>query len=117
MSILINAVTFYFLANFLPGFKMKSKMAPIWASLLYVVVGILMLLGALPFLMPLFAGMAALGPLAFLPTLLIGYVVNVLILIVVDKTMEDFEMDSIKTALIAAFILSAVGFFSGRLLG
>lgn len=111
MGILIDTLAFVIIAKLLPGFKMQKPATPFIAAVLYCILGYIMGIFAMPFFIAALVGFAAiLGPLSFLPILLVIFAFNVAVLVVTDKVLEDFEMVDMQTAIIASALLTGINY-------
>ena len=115
VSIVVDAIVFFGLSKMLPGFKIKDEQAALIASSIYgvsvTILGFLIggMIGTLilvPLIGPLLVVIAGLGTLILSP--IIGFFSSLLVLIITDKFLEDFEMDGIMTAIIASIILGII---------
>jgi uncharacterized membrane protein YvlD (DUF360 family) len=113
----INTLAFYMISEILPGFEIKNKKVAVLVAIAYsflmfvgallvaplaVIVSIgLVLVSFIPFIGPLIAGAGIL-----VTTFLVTFVLTVLMLILIDRMMEDFSMRSSNVAYIAAFLLA-----------
>lgn len=128
MMVLFNAVAFYFIAKVLPGFRIKDEKTALIISgsysFLMILGGLLVLplvaivtiglsiIAIIPLIGPLLAGSGLL-----VTTFLVVFGLSAIMLIVIDKMLEDFEMDSLPTALIASFLLAVGNVFLRAFLG
>ena len=105
IDVLVTGALLYVLASALPGVRLKSYGTAVVGALVYGLLNY--------FLFWLIA------LVAFIPMLLsfglFGLVINGFLLWLTDKLIEDFEIDSIRTTLIMAVLLT-VGKFILRLL-
>ena len=105
IDVLVTAGLLYVLASALPGVRLKSYGTAVIVALVYGLLNY--------FLFWLIA------LIAFIPMLLslglFGLVINALLLWLTDKLIDDFEIDSIRTTLIMAVLLT-VGKFILRVL-
>ena len=105
IDVLVTGALLYVLASALPGVRLKSYGTAVVVALVYGLLNY--------FLFWLIA------LVAFIPMLLsfglFGLVINGFLLWLTDKLIEDFEIDSIRTTLIMAVLLT-VGKFILRLL-
>ena len=128
LRILINAGAFYGIAKLLPGFRVKNEGTALGIAVGYSILGLLSALLIVPLAIPvgiflaLLAFIPLIGPLlasaGLLATkLLLAFVIPMILLIAIDKFMEDFEMDSLGTAALASLILGGIHMILGALLG
>jgi len=119
MSLLINTGAFYGISKVLPGFKIKSEQTAFTVAVVYSILGgmagslVAPLVGIVTIGLMLFAFIPVIGPLiagaGLLATVfLVSFALTVLLLIGIDKYMEDFEMDSISTTFFAAILLGVI---------
>ena len=105
IDVLVTAGLLYALASALPGVRLKSYGTAVIVALVYGLLNY--------FLFWLIA------LIAFIPMLLslglFGLVINTFLLWLTDKLIDDFEIDSVRTTLIMAVLLT-VGKFILRLL-
>ena len=105
IDVLVTAGLLYALASALPGVRLKSYGTAVIVALVYGLLNY--------FLFWLIA------LIAFIPMLLslglFGLVINAFLLWLTDKLIDDFEIDSVRTTLIMAVLLT-VGKFILRLL-
>ena len=105
IDVLLTAGLLYALAAALPGVRLKSYGTAVIVALVYGLLNyFLFWLIALIAFIPM---MLSLG--------LFGLVINAFLLWVTDKLLDDFEIDSVRTTLIMAVLLT-VGKFILRLL-
>ena len=119
MSLLINTGAFYGISKVLPGFKIKSEQTAFTVAVVYSILGVIAgflvapLVGIVTIGLMLFAFIPVIGPhiagAGLLATVfLVSFALTVLLLIGIDKYMEDFEMDSISTTFFAAILLGVI---------
>lgn len=115
-SLIINTIAFLMISKFLPGFKVRTDGT---AAVIAVVYGIVMalctrllagvMLSGVVFLVAVFPPLGVLaGMLTLMALPAMIFVLSVVALIATDHFIEDFEMDSKGTALIAAFLLAVI---------
>ena len=105
IDVLVTGGLLYALAAVLPGVRLKSYATAVIVALVYGLLNyFLFWLIALIAFIPM---MLSLG--------LFGLVINAFLLWVTDKLIDDFEIDSVRTTLIMAVLLT-VGTFILRLL-
>ena len=105
IDVLATAGLLLVLASALPGVRLKSYGTAVVVALVY---------GLLNFFLGTLVGWILFIPM-FLSLGLLGLVINALMLWLTDKLIEDFEIDSVKTTLIMAVLLT-VGQFVLRVL-
>jgi uncharacterized membrane protein YvlD (DUF360 family) len=119
LSVIVNAFAFYGISKALPGFRIKTEKAAVVAALAYCVLGtisgflgflaaglvgvVLAVIAFIPLIGPLLAGAGAL-----VSVFVFTFGMSVILLILIDKFMDDFEMDSPLTAIIAAVLLGFI---------
>jgi uncharacterized membrane protein YvlD (DUF360 family) len=116
VSVLVNGLAFLAVSKLLPGFKIgKPETAFIaaavysllnWLALKFLGGALVVAFLALLALMPILALMAAMATPMMLFLLAFGVAVGSLVL--TDHFLEDFEMDSMATAVIGALMLSVI---------
>ncbi|MDD3000088.1 MAG: hypothetical protein EOM80_11015 [Erysipelotrichia bacterium] len=124
----INALLFYFLPKIIPGFRIKDEKTALSMSVVY---SILMFLGGL-LVFPLVAivnvGLAIIsfipfiGPLLassglLVTTFLVTFGLTAIMLIIIDKMLEDFEITSPAVTYLASFLLAIVSVFLRMVVG
>ena len=105
IDVLVTGGLLYVLASALPGVRLKSYgtaviVAVVYGLLNYLLFWLIALIAFIPM-------MLSLG--------LFGLVINAFLLWVTDKLIDDFEIDSVRTTLIMAVLLT-VGKFILRVL-
>ena len=107
IDVLVTAGLLYALASALPGVRLKSYGTAVIVALVYGLLNY--------FLFWLIA------LIAFIPMLLslglFGLVINAFLLWLTDKLIADFEIDSVRTTLIMAVLLTVGKFILRLLLG
>ena len=96
IDVLATAGLLLVLASALPGVRLKSYGTAVVVALVY---------GLLNFFLGTLVGWILFIPM-FLSLGLLGLVINALMLWLTDKLIEDFEIDSVKTTLIMAVLLT-----------
>ena len=96
IDVLATAGLLLVLASALPGGRLKSYGTAVVVALVY---------GLLNFFLCTLVGWILFIPM-FLSLGLLGLVINALMLWLTDKLIEDFEIDSVKTTLIMAVLLT-----------
>jgi putative membrane protein len=96
IDVLATAGLLFVLASALPGVRLKSYGTAVIVALVY---------GLLSFFLGRLIGWILFIPM-FLSLGLLGLVINALMLWLTDKLVEDFEIDSVKTTLIMAVLLT-----------
>ena len=105
-KLIILSISIFALARFLPGIKLKKPYTAIIVALVYTLVNYTV--GAVLSFMAL--------PLLFLTLGLFTFVINAFLLWLTDKLLEDFEIDNIKTTVIAAACITVVSTLSNWIL-
>jgi uncharacterized membrane protein YvlD (DUF360 family) len=119
LSLLINTAAFYGISRILPGFRIKDEKTAAIVAVAYSILGYIASLLAMPLLLigtlflTLLAFIPIIGPLLagagfFVTVFLLTFGLSVILLMVIDKVLDDFEMDSTATAIIASFLLAAI---------
>ena len=106
IDVLATAGLLLVLASALPGVRLKSYGTAVVVALVY---------GLLNFFLGTVIGWILFVPM-FLSLGLLGLVINALMLWLTDKLIEDFEIDSVKTTLIMAVLLTIGRVVLSRLL-
>ena len=106
IDVLVTAGLLFALASAMPGVRLKSYGTAVIVALVY---------GLLSFFLGTLIGMILFIPM-FLSLGLLGLLINALMLWLTDKLVEDFEIDSVKTTLIMAVLLTIGRFVLGVLL-
>ena len=96
IEVLATGALLLVLASALPGVRLKSYGTAVIAALVY---------GLLNFFLGTVIGWILFIPM-FLSLGLLGLVINALMLWLTDKLIDDFEIDSLKTTLIMAVLLT-----------
>lgn len=96
IEVLATAGLLLVLASALPGVRLKSYRTAVIVALVY---------GLLNFFLGTVIGWILFIPM-FLSLGLFGLVINALMLWLTDKLIDDFEIDSLKTTLIMAVLLT-----------
>ena len=96
IDVLATAGLLLVLASALPGVRLKSYGTAVIVALVY---------GLLSFFLGTLIGWILFIPM-FLSLGLLGLVINAVMLWLTDKLVEDFEIDSVKTTLIMAVLLT-----------
>ena len=106
IDVLATAGLLLVLASALPGVRLKSYGTAVVVALVY---------GLLNFFLGTLVGWILFIPM-FLSLGLLGLVINALMLWLTDKLIDDFEIDSVKTTLIMAVLLTIGRLVLSRLL-
>ena len=106
IDVLATAGLLLVLASALPGVRLKSYGTAVVVALVY---------GLLNFFLGTLIGWSLFIPM-FLSLGLLGLVINALMLWLTDKLIDDFEIDSVKTTLIMAVLLTIGRLVLSRLL-
>ncbi|GAB1352419.1 MAG TPA: phage holin family protein [Candidatus Rifleibacterium sp.] len=115
----VNTLAFYVISKLVPGFKIKDEktaliMALAFSFLMFVgtllvapfliiVTILLSVISIVPIIGPLLAGSGIL-----VTTFLVSFGLTAIMLIAIDKMLEDFEMSSKQVALVASFLLAVL---------
>ena len=125
IGLIVNTIAFIIIAELLPGFKIRSHASALLVALAYAVTHVLAwwLLAATVVAM-LAAMFVAFPPLAFLAGFasilavpFLSFFVSVFALVLSDKLMDGFHMESWGTAFLAALLLAIVNLLSGAVFG
>jgi uncharacterized membrane protein YvlD (DUF360 family) len=124
----VNSLAFFIISKLLPGFRIKDEKTAVLIALafsflmfiggmlalpLMAVFGVVFgLISIVPFVGPLIASSGML-----ITVFIISFTLAAIMLIVIDKMMEDFEMASVNVALIASFLLAVLNVVIRSLLG
>lgn len=123
----VNTVAFYIISKILPGFNIRSEKTAFLIAVAYsflmfvcgylvapltILVGIVLTVVAfIPLIGPLLAGAGVLVTVFFLT-----FAVSAVLLVGIDKGMDDFEMESKTVALIASFLLAVLSVIARMLI-
>ncbi len=124
----VNTLAFYVISKLVPGFKIKDEktaliMALAFSFLMFVgtllvapfliiVTVLLSIISVIPIIGPLLAGSGIL-----VTTFLVSFSLTAIMLIAIDKMLEDFEMSSKQVALVASFLLAVLNVIIRGFLG
>ncbi len=124
----VNTLAFYLISKLVPGFKVKDEktaliMALAFSVLMFagallvapvmIVVAILLsIVAVIPIIGPLLAGSGFL-----VTTFIVSFSLTAIMLIAIDKLMDDFEMSSISVAMISSFLLALLNVIIRGFLG
>lgn len=113
----VNTLAFYLISKLVPGFKIKDEKtalvmalafsflmfvgALLVAPLMIIVTILLSVISIVPIIGPILAGSGIL-----VTTFLVSFGLTAVMLIAIDKMLEDFEMSSKNVALVASFLLA-----------
>ncbi len=107
IDVLLSAGLLYALAAALPGVRLKSYGTAVIVALVY---------GLLTYFLFWLIALIAFIPM-MLSLGLFGLVINAFLLWVTDRLIDDFEIDSVRTTLIMAVLLTVGKFILRLLLG
>ena len=97
-NILLLSVAVFLVAELMPGIRLKNFGTAIIVAIVYslvnMLIGWLLVLLSLPFMIITFG--------------LFIFIINGFLLLITDKMMKDFEIDSIGTTFLAAFLITIV---------
>lgn len=115
----VNTLAFYLISKLVPGFKIKDEKTALIMALafsflmfigtllvapfLIIVTILLSIISVVPIIGPLLAGSGIL-----VTTFLVSFALTAVMLIAIDKMLEDFEMSSKHVALVASFLLAVL---------
>ncbi len=124
----VNTLAFYAISKMVPGFKVKDEktaliMALAFSFLMFVggllvapfmiVFAVLMsIISIIPIIGPLLAGSGML-----VGTFIISFALTAILLIAIDKLIEDFEMSSPAVALVASGLLALLNVLIRGIIG
>ncbi len=124
----VNTLAFYVISKLVPGFKIKDEktaliMALAFSFLMFVgtllvapfliiVTVLLSVISIVPIIGPILAGSGIL-----VTTFLVSFGLTAIMLIAIDKMLEDFEMSSKQVALVASFLLAVLNVIIRGFLG
>jgi uncharacterized membrane protein YvlD (DUF360 family) len=105
--VLVNAIAFWLVSRLMPGWKIKSEGTAIVVALVYSVLAVALTMFALPFLLLLL-------PFLMIPLVgklvgwAVGFCLTLLVVVLTDKLIEDFEIKDMATAVVGTFVLSII---------
>lgn len=109
LHILLSALAFFIVSKLLPGFRIKSFGTALVCAIVMAVVNYALVIFLMPILFLMVMPALILGPIGVIAMTLVMLVVfQTGALILTDKLIEDFEIDSAGTALVASFLISIV---------
>lgn len=119
ISVLVNALAFFGISKFLPGFTIKDEKTAVIISVAYSILGLVAgflvspLVAIMVVILAFFAFIPVIGPFiasaGILATVfLVFFLLSVVLLVAIDKFMDDFKMESISTAVIASLLLAVL---------
>jgi putative membrane protein len=125
IGLIVNTMAFLLIAELLPGFKVKNRATAVVMAIVYGILQAVcnwflfaMLVGAITAMFALFPPLGVLAGMAsILVAPIIAFVVSTIVLVATDKLIDDFEMASPATALVAALIVAVVNVITGAVLG
>lgn len=97
-KLILLSISIFIIAKVLPGVKLKKPWTAVVVALVYSIVNFL-----LSSILSFFA-----LPFIVLTLGLFVFVINAFLLWLTDKLLEDFEIDSLKTTLIAAVAITLI---------
>ncbi len=98
LNLLILSVAIFVVANFLPGIYIKGPGTAVIVAVVYSIINFF--LGWLFMLLSL--------PLVIITFGLFVFVVNAFLLWITDRMIDDFEINSFGTTLVAAFLITVI---------
>jgi putative membrane protein len=101
IKFLVMSVAVFIIAKVLPGMRLKGFKTAFVVALVYSLLNIVFFKLLIFITFPLVA-------LKYLTLGIFGIVINAVLLVITDKILEDFEMSSFGTALIAALSISVI---------
>ena len=118
--LLVSALSFFAVSRILPGFKIKSFGTAVVCAIVMALVGIVVKILSPLLVLPILAVLlpaAVLGPLGLmLAIFVVATFVQTVILVITDKLIDDFEIDSWTTAFIASILMAIVSAVLTRIL-
>jgi uncharacterized membrane protein YvlD (DUF360 family) len=118
-TVAVNTLAFFIIAKILPGFLVKNEKTSFFIAVAYSIlmafsgliavpvaalVGVVLtMLAFIPVIGPILAGAGLLVTI-----FLLTFIITAVVLIIIDKFMDDFEMTSPTVALIASFLLAVI---------
>jgi uncharacterized membrane protein YvlD (DUF360 family) len=125
IGLIVNTLAFIAIAEFLPGFRIRSHGTAFVIALLYAVLHvvtwwvlaatIIAALTALFIAVPPLGFLAGLASLIALP--LITFFVSVFALTLTDKLVDGLAIDSWKSTILAAILLAVINALTGAMFG
>ena len=91
-NVFLLSIAVFVVANVLPGIRLKSFSTAILVAVVYSIVNTILAFFAFPFIL------ITLG--------LFLLVINVLVLWITDKLIEDFEIENFATTIVAALLIT-----------
>ena len=91
-NVLLLSVAVFVVANFLPGIRLKGFTTAILVAVVYSIVNTILSFFALPFIWITFG--------------LFIFVINVIVLWITDKILEDFEIQNFATTVVASLLIT-----------
>lgn len=124
----VNTLAFYVISRLVPGFKIKNEKTALIVALafsvlmfigtllvapaLIIITILLSIISIIPIIGPLLAGSGIL-----VTTFVVSFSLTAIMLIAIDKLMEDFEMSSVSVALVSSFLLAVLNVIIRGFLG
>ncbi|MDD3147299.1 MAG: phage holin family protein [Candidatus Riflebacteria bacterium] len=124
----VNTLAFYVISRLVPGFKIKNEKTALIMALafsvlmfigtllvapaLIIITILLSIISIIPIIGPLLAGSGIL-----VTTFVVSFSLTAIMLIAIDKLMEDFEMSSVSVALVSSFLLAVLNVIIRGFLG
>lgn len=97
-KLILLSITIFLIEKILPGFKLKKPLTAVLVAVVYSLVN---------FFLGWFLAFLSM-PFIFITLGLFHFVLNAFMLWITDKILDDFEIDSIKTTVIAAILITVV---------
>jgi len=124
----VNTLAFYLISEMVPGFDVKSKKTAFLMAISYSFLAALAWLVALPlslalaFVFAILAFIPLIGPLLsgaglFITTFGLLFGVSFILLLLIDRVMDDFNMRSKTVAVIASVMLGVLGVLMRVMIG
>lgn len=109
LHIILSAISFFLVSKVLPGFRIKSFGTAVICAVVMAILGYVMAIVLMPMFFVMIIPAALFGVFGVIAaTLLALVVIQTGALILTDKLIEDFEIDSWTTALVASFLMAIV---------
>lgn len=117
VMIAVNAISFFIISRILSGFEIKDGKTALIVSVIYSIFAYITSLLVLPLVAIVSMGLALIafipligkfiaGAGLFITTFLVSFIMSAILLIIVDKMIDDFKMSSTSTALAASLLLA-----------
>lgn len=109
LHLILSALSFFIVSRVLPGFRIKSFGTALVCAIVMAVLGYVMMIVLMPMVFVMIIPAALFGVIGVIAATLVAMVfVQTGALILTDKLIEDFEIDSWTTALVASFLMAII---------